>query len=61
MWTDALEKPEQGKVFRELRGDLMNVGVDYNDNIEMGNTSDRIEGVVSEQQSEIIKMPTNIL
>ena len=60
MWTDVLEKPKQGEGFRVFRGDLINVRVDYNDNIESKNTSDRIEGVTSEEWSDIITIPKNL-
>ena len=47
MWADVLNNPKQGKCFREFRGYLMNIDMDYEDDIESKNTSDRIAGVVS--------------
>ena len=34
MWADVLNKPKQGKSFREFRGELMNVPLDYDDGLE---------------------------
>ena len=34
MWTDILNKPEQGMKFRKDRAALMNVTVDYDDEIK---------------------------
>ncbi len=38
MWSDVLNKPKQGKAFREFRGHLMNVPEDYDDEAEHLNT-----------------------
>ena len=51
IWVDLLINPKQGKVFSELRGELINTGIDYDENIDRENTSDRIAGVVSEEES----------
>eukprot|EP00804_Cyclotella_cryptica_P021176 CCRYP_001489-RA/>CCRYP_001489-RA protein AED:0.41 eAED:0.35 QI:0/-1/0/1/-1/1/1/0/615 len=39
MWSDILTKPKQGKAFREMRGMLMNVPEEYDDEVERRNTS----------------------
>ena len=41
-----LNKTEQGKVFREFRGEIINVEVEYDDKVEKNNTTDRITGVI---------------
>ena len=33
MWADVLNKPKQGKAFREFRGGLVNVGINYDDDM----------------------------
>ena len=38
MWADVLTKPKQGKSFRLDRSHLMNVPIDYDDNVERRNT-----------------------
>eukprot|EP00804_Cyclotella_cryptica_P002560 CCRYP_010401-RA/>CCRYP_010401-RA protein AED:0.15 eAED:0.13 QI:0/0/0/0.5/1/1/8/0/1350 len=38
MWSDILTKPKQGKVFREMRGKLMNVPEEYDDEVERRST-----------------------
>ena len=48
-----LKKPKQGKFFREFRGELINVDVDYDDKVESNNISDRIAGVISEEVNEL--------
>ena len=46
MWTDVLNNPNQGKIFSKFRGELMNVMINYKNNVESKNTSDRISGVL---------------
>ena len=38
MWSDVLTKPLQGMLFKRMRAQLMNVEVNYNDEIERKNT-----------------------
>ena len=38
MWADVLNKPKQGKAFREFRAFLMNVPVNYDDELERART-----------------------
>ena len=38
MWTNVLNKPEQGAKFRLDRAELMNVPVDYGDDVERRRT-----------------------
>ena len=38
MWSDILTKPKQGKAFRVMRGVLMNIPEDYDDEVERRNT-----------------------
>ena len=38
IWSDILNKPNQGKSFRIFRGELMNVPEDYYDEVEQSNT-----------------------
>ena len=45
MREDFLNKPKQVKYFREFKGELMNVGKNYDGYIEKANTRNRIEGV----------------
>ena len=42
MWADVMNNTNQGKVFRDFRGEMMNSGIDYGNSIEKKNTSDRI-------------------
>ena len=44
-----MSHPKQGKVFRGFGGYIMNVEVDYENKLEMKNTSDSIAGVLSEE------------
>ena len=53
MWTDVLNKQKKGKVFRELKGQLMNVEVDYEKKVERKNISDSIAGVIPEEENEL--------
>ena len=41
-----MDKPKQGKFFREFRGEIMNFKVDYDNEVKKG-TSARIAGVTS--------------
>ena len=47
MWEDVLKNTKQGKVFREFIGELMNVEVEYDEKVEMNNTSENIAGVIT--------------
>ncbi len=38
MWSDVLNKPKNGTLFRKDRAKLMNVPVGYDDNVERMNT-----------------------
>jgi hypothetical protein len=38
MWSDVLTKPLQGALFRKMRAQLMNIAVDYNDELERART-----------------------
>ena len=62
MWLDVLNKPKQGKVFREFRGHLMNVAEDYDDDVERRNThplllpaEENISSNVSETLKQIVR------
>ena len=46
MWVDVLNNPKQGKVFKEFIGEVINVEIDYDYEVERKNTSDRIVGVI---------------
>ena len=47
MWDDVLNNPKQCSVFREFRGELMIVGIEYDNNIERKVMNDTILGVAS--------------
>ena len=47
-----MKNPKQGDFFREFRGELMNVEVDYDNEVESNNTNDSIVGVISEEANE---------
>ena len=51
-----LNKPKQGKSFRDLRVELTNVEVDYDNEVESNNTSDVIARVLSEEVHELNKI-----
>ena len=51
MWYDVLNNPKQYRVFRYFRVQLMNLGMDYYNNIQRGNMSDRISRVASEEEN----------
>ena len=38
MWSDILNKPNQGKVFRLFRGELINVNKDYDNKVQCSST-----------------------
>ena len=61
MWGGVLNKTKKSMVFRQFRGDMIHVGVDYGDDIQRGNISDMIAGVVSEEESEIITIKKSII
>ena len=42
MWVDMLTKPKQGTPFRKDRNMLMNVDIDYDDELERKNTDSRL-------------------
>jgi hypothetical protein len=42
MWADVLNKPKQGASFRKDRAALMNVPVDYDDNVERARTPTKL-------------------
>ena len=50
-WYTEQDKSRQ--VFRNLRGDMINVGIDYYDNIESKKTSDVIFVVIPEEEKKI--------
>ena len=53
MWSNVLNKPKLSKVFREFRGELMNTKVDYDNEVERENTSDKISGLVSDESNKL--------
>ena len=53
MWPDVLRNSKQGKIFREFIGELINVEVDYDEEVESNNTCDRTAGVLSEDTNEL--------
>ena len=57
MWTDVLNKPEQGAKFRLDRAELMNVPVDYDDNIERRRTHPKL--LSSEDRDNMLKAQPN--
>jgi hypothetical protein len=42
MWADVLNKPKQGAAFRLDRSHLMNVPVDYDDDVERSKTHPKL-------------------
>ena len=42
MWSDLLTKPQQGGLFRKMRAELMNVDVNYDDEIERKKTHPKL-------------------
>ena len=53
MWTDVLNKPEQGTPFRKDRAALMNVPVDYNDDAERRRTHPKL--LSRDDQADMVK------
>ena len=53
MWSDVLNNQKQDRVFRYFRGQLMNLGMDYYNNIQRENMSDRISRVASEEENTV--------
>ena len=53
MWADILNKPKQGKSFREFRSELMNVPLDYDDDAEWKVMPSILSGDIVESVSEI--------
>ena len=53
MWTDVLNKPEQGVKFRRDRAELMNVPVDYDDDVERRRTHPKL--VSRDEQADLMK------
>ena len=49
MWSDVLNNPKQDRAFRYFRGQLMNAVMDYYNNIQRENMSDKISKVASEE------------
>ena len=59
-WAVVLSKPNQGKPFIEFSGELMNVGINYDDDTEKINPSDRITGVETEEEKVSNPRTTNL-
>ena len=53
MWTDVLNKPEQGTPFRKDRAALMNVPVEYDDEVERKRTHPKL--LPKSEQEELVK------
>ena len=53
MWADVLNKPKQGNIFREFRGEPINIELEYDEEVERENTSDKIAGGISEGANEL--------
>jgi len=56
MWTDVLNKPEQGAKFRLDRAELMNVPVDYDDEVERRRTHPKL--LSRDDQADMVKAQT---
>ena len=56
IWADVLNNPKQGKVFRYFRGELINLEVDYDNEVERENITNRVSGVLSEESNEFNKV-----
>ena len=54
------EQYKARKGFRKLMGELMRVGIYYDDYIERKNNSDNISGLVSEKERNISTTPTRL-
>jgi hypothetical protein len=57
MWSDILTKPKQGKAFREMRGMLMNVTEDYDDEKERQDTPSYLLTAAEPQDKQYDPMP----
>ena len=53
MWTDVLNKPEQGAKFRLDRAELMNVPVDYHNDVERRQTHPKL--LSCDKQADMVK------
>ena len=66
MWADVNTKPLQGKLFHEMRAQLMGVPVDYDDDKERRRTHPKLlpevepEGVISRSDVEVLSKATGI-
>ena len=66
MWADVNTKPLQGKLFREMKAQLMGVLVDYDDGKERRRTHPKLlpkaeaEGVASRSDMEVLRKATGI-
>jgi hypothetical protein len=58
MWTDVLNKPEQGTPFRKDRAALMNVPVEYDDEVERKRTHPKL--LPKSEQEELVKAQQDI-
>ncbi len=60
MWSDVLTKPQQGMLFKKMRAVLMNVDVNYDDDLERRNTHPQLlPEEVDTLQEETIKILAN--
>ena len=60
MWSDVLTKPQQGMLFKKMRAVLMNVDVNYDDDLERRNTHPQLlPEEVDTLQEESIKILAN--
>ena len=53
MWMDVLSKPEQGTPFRKDGADLMNVPVEYDDEVECNRTQPKL--LPTSEQEDLVK------
>ena len=53
MWTNVLNKPEQSVKFRLDRAELMNVPVDYDDDVERRRTHPKL--LSHDDQADMVK------
>ena len=42
MWSDVLTKPQQGSLFKRMRAELMNIAVDYDNDLERKDTHPKL-------------------
>ena len=61
MWVVVLNKPNQDKFFRCFRGELMNVAICYDYDIELKDKSNGIARVVAEEDNTLVTAPKNLL